>query len=76
MANPIRIVKGRGSYSASSPHEAYVQHVIEQAAVHWPHKELGGKQKTSGKPLSWFNRQTASSPTKNHRVAPKKKYTI
>ena len=77
MSNPIRIVKGQGQYSARNPTEAFMQHLTEVAAVHWPHKELSskGKGKTTGKPVAWFNRQTASSPMKNHRTAPKKKYT-
>ena len=78
MPNPIRIVKNQGSYSAQSPNEAFLQHLVEKASVHWPHKELGSKEKakTTGKPASWFNRQTAGAPSKNHRTATKKKFTI
>jgi hypothetical protein len=74
MGHPLRIEKQRVSYT--NPTDAFMQHQIEVASVHWPRKDLSkGKAKDVGKPKIQFNRQTAGHPTKTHRVAPKKKFT-
>ena len=73
--HPIRVEKPRQLFS--NPTDAFMQHLHEVAAVHWPRKDLSkGKAAAVPKPKVTFNRQTASAPNKTHRVAPKKKYTI
>lgn len=66
-------------FTASTPGEAFIQHLHEVAAVHWPRKDLSkskpGKVASKHAP-SWFNWQTAAAPNKAHRVAWKKKFTV
>lgn len=74
MGNPIRVEKQRQTFD--NPSQAFMQHLHEVAAVHWPRKDIakGKAAKPAGNKIQ-FNRQTASHPTKTHRVARLKKYT-
>ena len=68
-------------FIASNPSEAYIQHLHEVAALHWPRKDLGGKpgqnrnEKLPNKvaPPFNFNRKTSNSPTKAHPAMRKRK---
>jgi hypothetical protein len=66
-------------FTATTPGEAFIQHLHEKAALHWPRKDLSkpkANQKSSSRAPGWFNRQTAAAPGKAHRVAPKKKFSM